>query len=297
MPYFPRIVLTNFSLFYRIQISAQSYVHNNCALIHIWSGGGIVITNHIWYKIFQTSELPFEVWFAPVRPSASSLSRWLPPDIEHIFRALQILGERLRPVFVFSKTKTLLQSPVRVSLSLSNLTTFTWSLCNNLYWSSTLWASPLSPLDRLPPSRDLRGPILFLGFQPFSFRTLSISSFICSSVSRTYFSSPVLSSVSPLGLRKSPIINFVLKLKFSLRMEVMCLFSKYWKMITKLFSRTGSKIIWLTRMMSGYCLNLLPHGATYTTSPLIPDLVYSLIVVSLLQPAWIGAPRSSSSVA
>ena len=50
-------------------------------------------------------------------------------------------------------------------------------------------------------------------------------------------------------------------------------------------------------MMSGYCLNLLPHGATYTTSPLMPDLVYSLMVVSLFHPALRGAPRSSSSVA
>ena len=50
-------------------------------------------------------------------------------------------------------------------------------------------------------------------------------------------------------------------------------------------------------MMSGYCLNLFPQGATYTTSPLIPDLVYSLMVVSLLHPANKGALRSSSSVA
>lgn len=50
-------------------------------------------------------------------------------------------------------------------------------------------------------------------------------------------------------------------------------------------------------MMSGYCLNLLPQGATYTTSPLMPDLVYSLMVVSLFHPAVRGAPRSSSSVA
>ena len=32
----------------------------------------------------------------------------------------------------------------------------------------------------------------------------------------------------------------------------------------------------LTLMMSGYCLNLFPQGATYTTSPRNPDLLNSL---------------------
>ena len=104
----------------------------------------------------------------------------------------------------------------------------TWRRCSNLYCSSSFRDSPFSePLDFLL-SLEFRCPILFLGFHPFSFLTLSISSFIMSSDNLTYFSSP-LSSVSPLGLRKSPIMSFVLKLKFSLLIFVMFLFSKYCK--------------------------------------------------------------------
>ena len=152
----------------------------------------------------------------------------------------------------FSWSSRLLFSLSRAStcskenIELNYISEMYFPTCNrwsNLYCSSSFMGSFLSdPFDFLPPPSREPGPILLLGFHPFSLRTLSISSFISSQVNLTYFSSP-LSSVSPLGRKKSPTINFVLKLKFSRLMLVTPRFSRY-------------------LMMSGYCLNLLPHGAT-----------------------------------
>ena len=64
-----------------------------------------------------------------------------------------------------------------------------------------------------------------LGFQPFSRRNLSMSSYISFPDSLAYFSSP-FSLIFPVGLRKSPMKTLVLKLKCS-----------RWRFLTPFFSR------------------------------------------------------------
>ena len=67
-----------------------------------------------------------------------------------------------------------------------------------------------------------------LGFQPFSRRNLSMSSYISFPESLAYFSSP-FSLIFPVGLRKSPMKTLVLKLKCSRWRFLTPFFSRYYK--------------------------------------------------------------------
>ena len=66
------------------------------------------------------------------------------------------------------------------------------------------------------------------GFQPFSRRNLSMSSYISFPESLAYFSSP-FSLIFPVGLRKSPMKTLVLKLKCSRWRFLTPFFSRYYK--------------------------------------------------------------------